>query len=130
MSDDLTRDEIRSACEAVPGWEWNERQKPPGEELDWNHFDFAREVWEHPGGERVVIARFHPTSRTPNEDALALLEATGEEYQINRQRDPWDIKEWGEFEVVLSDFARGGPDLKTAAVRAVNQWAENRKETP
>ena len=61
MSDDLTRDEIRSACEAVPGWEWHD-EIHLGEIL--------------PGAAAVDATGYRFASWLPDEweaDALALL---------------------------------------------------------
>lgn len=105
----LTREEIRRACLAVPEWEWcgEEGAYDPASE---DHY--FRDGMEHLG----------------RDDALALLEATRKPFRIRCAPENRATK----YAVSLN---RGlwcyGPDLPTAAVRAVNAWAEAReRKTP
>lgn len=123
---DLTREEIRRACEAV-GWEvtvsdglsgrvfWALDPTGPG----WERFQHCMDL-APPGNRWLTPAR---------EDALALLEALGEPLSIERHQGKHG-NHWWEVAIRMSldgMSAKGfgeGPDLPTAAVRAVNQATE------
>lgn len=121
MSDDLTRDEIKAACEAV-GWRWVEEDESwvPRDSWAIDEDDISR-------FEAHSLMNGRPTwpSHTDG-DATALLNATGERWQCGRSIG----KEEPYFALIPGQPHMFGPDLKTAAVRAVNQWAETKKETP
>lgn len=119
----LTWEEIKAACEAV-GWEWK-AEVVTGEIL--------------PGAAAVGSGSYRFASWLPDEwesDALALLEAwialgRDREVQIflrTRRAGMILIPDEGIEESVASDDE---PEFETAAVRAVNAWAESRgRKTP
>lgn len=123
MPAELTREEIREACEAVE-WEWNKRKRPVGQETDIGHFDYARQVVATAHGERIAQPRFHPTSRVANEDAHALLEATGEEFRVQRYRKGG---KWRYGAAVADGPWRNEDTFRAAATRAVNAWARSKR---
>lgn len=111
----LTRDEIREACETV---KWTRRQTGKGG-IGW--FDGGTGKF---GRTRFTAARMRSNDRS-NADALALLEATGEECEIRSSRWGWRVRRDGESYSPEPELS-----LRTVAVRAVNRWAETKKETP
>lgn len=111
---DLTREEIRRAVESLPEWEWHEgvAYEPS---TGYNRPRFR-------DGDDWTL------------DAIALLKATGGPFQIHYFPGRHGT-DWWEVPIHASDdglSAKGfwmDENLPTAAVRAVNAWAE-RKESP
>lgn len=116
---DLTREEIQSACEAVPGWRWDADIDCAYDLHDLPRFDL-----------RACNGDLEQTEATI--DALALLEAwcsvhPDREAQLFINRDKPGLILIPE-EGMDYAIAEEGP-LRIAAVRAVNQW-KTREVTP
>ena len=115
---DLTRDEIRAACEAV-GWRWRD-DHPAG----WAEDDGGDDrFWVYEEGGDATLPCFVC-------DAIALLEAwgeqTGRDYAIRRDGDGFTLTALSDKDERLGSVA--AHDLSTAAVRAVNAWVKGRSD--
>lgn len=109
----LTRDELRRACERLPGWECHENHAADeeGNLAFWVTVGKASEPGYHElfqtfAGEEVY---------GDYDDAVRILEATGEDYEIQRHRSGFSVG------FVGLDWLEHDPDLSTAAVRAINE---------
>lgn len=125
---ELTRDDIKRACEAV-GWEWWESKVTPGGAPDSGGWDGRLDRFP-------TLQRRADQERSDNADALAMLDARAElsgcSYSITAHRAMGHRGRWytvtivpGPYDDIDADIAAGGgPNLPEAAVRAVLAWAE------
>ena len=108
---DVTRDETRRACAAV-GWEWY-----AGAPSHPGYFRDPSDLGSH----LLAVG-----GRLSDADALALLEATGEPFEVFYFPDERDwsvgIGEYRTRESLVCPFDGDGLTLPAAAVRAVLAW--------
>lgn len=109
---DLTRDEVRRACAVLPGWECHEN--PNAEPETELAFWVTVGKLQDPGYQELFQTFAGEEVHGDYDDAVSILEATGEDYEIQRHRSGWSVG------FVGPDWLEHDPDLPTAAVRAVN----------
>lgn len=115
---EVTRDEIRRACEAV-GWRWLDPRVTPGGD------DYSS-AWDGKMDRFMILPRGADQERYDNADAHALLEAvfavTGRPYAVRRDEDGFTVTDCGDDPPWNASVTES--EYPTAAARAVLAWAE------